>query len=634
MTSPYIPDLPDYKQERWDIQNNELWTEAFTNLDTLNKSVATLQGTIGQPTVGPPQNLLVNAPTATSIRVSISAPNGATPDSYIIRFYSLPDGTVTVINDITNISAFPYTISSGVSANTTYRVSVTAVRSGVESTSVSQDVLTPPSSPPASGMPVPNIGVWYPGWGEGPDLGDVDPRATEISIFAMVPDGGPPGSTGAVHLAYSRQSGFNKLLQDVAYKRSLGVKVTLTLGGAGSFTRLDTAGRVTACFNSIVNIIDNDFGGAIDGFCWNMEYNGTTQLIYETYAVSLMQQLKDYYGENFFITFPPAPWKYGAFPYYDDGDLAEDMFAAGVIDGIYPQFYDQTDLTTQQARINNALTEMPVWAGFVDDDWSKVGPAFQVNATGQANGSQAAPMSYASAKTVWDTLKAAHSDIAGFFVWNSGQNLSAFLDVIYGSVIDDGGAAPALSTLTDDFGSEDTAKWSGYTSGASVSGGELKLPATSYSATANAILSVNAYDARAASVTVRVNGLITAGTECYFTFGLQSATDPSKFVQWRIYQIPGSNTIETNMVNGTAFYQGIDTYNSTNDKYFRMRVDGGNWLWETAPDSAGVPGSWTTRRTLALTNFFDLSNVRVSLRAEGEEAGNGDYDVDKFNIVS
>ncbi len=48
--------------------------------------------------------------------------------------------------------------------------------------------------------------------------------------------------------------------------------------------------------------------------------------------------------------------------------------------------------------------------------------------------------------------------------------------------------------------------------------------------------------------------------------------------------------------------------------WMRLRRSGGNILWETAPDASGVPGTWTTHRTVAESAFtpgFSGMNVRL-----------------------
>src|SRR6185369_3672367 len=69
---------------------------------------------------------------------------------------------------------------------------------------------------------------------------------------------------------------------------------------------------------------------------------------------------------------------------------------------------------------------------------------------------------------------------------------------------------------------------------------------------------------------------------------------------YRIY-VEGGSIMFQKRVSGSKVTLLTATYNPTNDKYWRIRHDSssGNVVFETAPDNAGSPGTWTTRFTEA-----------------------------------
>lgn len=85
---------------------------------------------------------------------------------------------------------------------------------------------------------------------------------------------------------------------------------------------------------------------------------------------------------------------------------------------------------------------------------------------------------------------------------------------------------------------------------------------------------------------------------------------------YRIY-VEGGSIIFQKRVNGSKATLLTATYNPTNDKYWRIRHDSssGNLVFETAPDNAGSPGTWTSRFSEAWnTSAIPLTSILLEIK--------------------
>lgn len=180
-------------------------------------------------------------------------------------------------------------------------------------------------------------------------------------------------------------------------------------------------------------------------------------------------------------------------------------------------------------------------------------------------------------------------------------------------------------TLTDNFATQDTGKWSWWAA-ASVSSGQLALACNnSYTGT---IYSNTSYDLTASSIVVQLVQATNAGnggTQLVFNVSTSQAANTS-------------NSIGFYLNNGTLYYMnaggsfasvGTTTYSSTTHKWLRVRESGGTVYWDTSAD--GV--SWTNRASSA-SPAITVTTVYVNFVVGyfGTEPSPGSALFDNFNL--
>jgi len=169
--------------------------------------------------------------------------------------------------------------------------------------------------------------------------------------------------------------------------------------------------------------------------------------------------------------------------------------------------------------------------------------------------------------------------------------------------------APPAGGLWETFdGAKDTSKWasttvlapwlSGFTLGgtATQSGGVVTINITADD-TANGYSSANTtVDLNDKELIIHLSDsdiLTENGTG--FNFGY--AIDGSENIQWELYNNFGTVTCSAKYNNSGSNGTQIDlTYSATDHAWLRIREAAGDWYWDTAPDSAGLPGTWVNRR--------------------------------------
>ena len=177
-------------------------------------------------------------------------------------------------------------------------------------------------------------------------------------------------------------------------------------------------------------------------------------------------------------------------------------------------------------------------------------------------------------------------------------------------------------TLTDNFLTASSSKWSGYGSNPSVSSGRLSIvPTSSYPS----ITSVATYDFTSSYVMIQLvqapnvgNGTSSAA------MNIQVSTGNSEQIL-----VEGTNLIFRETVGGVNSNTSI-TYNSTTHAWLRIRESGGTVFWDTSPDAI----NWTNRRSKAL-GIPSPTAVRVNIFAGffGTEPAPGTALFDNFNIA-
>lgn len=156
-------------------------------------------------------------------------------------------------------------------------------------------------------------------------------------------------------------------------------------------------------------------------------------------------------------------------------------------------------------------------------------------------------------------------------------------------------AAPKMETLTDNFSTADTAKWT-FDSGATVSGGQLTLDATDVGNNSN---SVEVYDLTDSYLAMQLVQSVPVGSGNFYS-EMGARISGNDFLQ---ILCDGSDLYFQERVAGGSVSSASITYNATRHKWLRIRSAGTTITWETSKDGA----AWTIQRTkvtaLALTTL-------------------------------
>ncbi|MFN2496624.1 MAG: hypothetical protein ABR608_12065 [Pseudonocardiaceae bacterium] len=180
-----------------------------------------------------------------------------------------------------------------------------------------------------------------------------------------------------------------------------------------------------------------------------------------------------------------------------------------------------------------------------------------------------------------------------------------------------------MATLTDDFTTQDTAKWT-FGSGASVTDGQLVMQClSSYSSEAN---SIDFYDLTGSYFLLEVVSPQSAGTGTTVTYMIcQNSTYTDK-VGW---EIGGSELRAQYKVANTNTTVWFDGFALADHRWLRTREDSGTVYWDTSPDAV----TWTNRATWAPT--ISIASLRVTLGSGyyGTESSPASAVIDNFNLV-
>jgi hypothetical protein len=190
-------------------------------------------------------------------------------------------------------------------------------------------------------------------------------------------------------------------------------------------------------------------------------------------------------------------------------------------------------------------------------------------------------------------------------------------------------AGTAMSSLTDDFATADTAKWQNTGGGAwaaqvAVVSGRLNITVES---TYHSLESVNTYDLRNSSAAIQIIQRPTQGgdgsTEMGFGVRLDAANN------WFSAILNGSgNIVWRTKFAGVAGTTGYTPYNATTMQWLRWRSDGTSVFLEAAPSANGP---WTQLTSYPVT--FSIAALRPYVYAGyyGTQASPGTAIFDNFN---
>ncbi len=180
---------------------------------------------------------------------------------------------------------------------------------------------------------------------------------------------------------------------------------------------------------------------------------------------------------------------------------------------------------------------------------------------------------------------------------------------------------PKIESLTDDFATQDNAKWM-YAGTASVSAGQLQLvPTSGY---ANKVISTGTFDLTGSAVTVQlVSAPLGNGTIGSFVKAIAQVN-----VNEVWFLVEGGVLYMGETVNSSQSTTSV-TYSATDHLWLRIRHDGTSLLWETSPDAT----AWTTRRTKAPGRSWDAVNLHLFSGFYGTEPTPGVSVFDNVNVT-
>lgn len=623
------PALPTEYQDPWYSGLTEVLQDIRTRLAALEgQSLPQVPGQVAT---------LTALATATSIVVTWTAPLGPAPDEYILQYRK---STETDFQSVTlAIDASPYTIS-GLDDETLYIVQIFAVNDDVNGPGRSVDVLTLAVTPPTSRLPEAFVAGYWEKYQASLSLDGISDLYKVAYIFQCNPVGGN-GTVQLIGVGGGQWNATN-YQSATANLRAKGVKLILTVGGAGAYFALDTRTKSTNCLNSIKAIYTQV--GGFDGLDFNLETVETGQPVYEDEMLWIAQQLRLEYGSDFIITVPASANTGGAFIQHDIDIVTTlhngvDYDGRSCLDFVAPQVYDMwysNSSTSQANRIAAAVTATTFWAGHVGGDWSKIGIGFRTT------GGSTVAMTVQSAVQAYQQINAAQPLMTKVFHFsiNSDQGQGYAFAQAMAPIVAPGTSTPQepvaeITTLTDNFATQNATKWN-YQNGAAATGGQAVLePANS-----EKITTQDEYQFTTGTTYVRIPSLATGDAESFLTIEMYNPQDPNQYFRHFIYMNgSGTTTIQADFRYGPVpnnYYAsngGDGIYDATNNQFFGFRISGGDLEWITAPNSGGSPGAWTVQRTWPKGEVGSpFSGWVFEIRAGG--SGAGSFKVDAFNTAT
>lgn len=187
---------------------------------------------------------------------------------------------------------------------------------------------------------------------------------------------------------------------------------------------------------------------------------------------------------------------------------------------------------------------------------------------------------------------------------------------------------PLIEVLQDNFDVDRIAtNWVGSFGGVSATNGRGQIPVdTNY----NAFQSDQIYTFNGSYVFCQLfmHAVGGATVEAFVEILIQSGTGGTDLMM-------GYNAVTGNltMANRTGYFdagQVVITYNATNHRWWRMRLTGGNVLWDTSLDGL----SWTNQKTTAAPAWVTATTTTyVTIQAHRNNGTNDTVEIDNFNNI-
>jgi hypothetical protein len=205
------------------------------------------------------------------------------------------------------------------------------------------------------------------------------------------------GDSGAIQWTYNP-------VTNIAARRGAGTRIVLSVGGAGSGIVFNSQTMADNFVNS-VKALHSAWGGTrvapiFDGLDFNtFEADATPNL---RWYREIVRQLRAFFGTNFIITSPPAPWS------ERDKEFCRAMLSSGHMSYAAPQYYDGPGLT-DPAYISKSVTD---WINNVAAGNARkivVGFGYSPGSTNYST--------IAEIRDVWKSIEAHHPKIRGAFLW-------------------------------------------------------------------------------------------------------------------------------------------------------------------------------------------------------------------------
>ena len=183
--------------------------------------------------------------------------------------------------------------------------------------------------------------------------------------------------------------------------------------------------------------------------------------------------------------------------------------------------------------------------------------------------------------------------------------------------------SPKAETFTDDFATQDAAKWN-YYGGAAATAGQLVVPCLSSYGAGAETFGQAVYDLTGSSIcveAVQMPNLGNGSTEAFFELGIDADNRITFYKS-------GADLGFRERVAGVNS-QTVIAYNADAHRWWRIRESGGTLYWDTSPDG----NTWTNRRsktaTIALTSFY----VALAAGFWGTEPTPGTAIFDNVNVA-
>lgn len=192
---------------------------------------------------------------------------------------------------------------------------------------------------------------------------------------------------------------------------------------------------------------------------------------------------------------------------------------------------------------------------------------------------------------------------------------------------------PSVSTLVEDFGGIDTDRWVNSYGNYSVVGGRGRIATTGgvYSAFESA---PEWSFPDGASIRVRVYAAALAGAtlEAWTALRILPTSPEGTDFGIMVERVTGNLHVE-NRVSYSDGGRSSVAYSGTSMAWWQLIRSGSNILAQTAPDSSeGVPGTWTTRRTVAVPAW--MSSATTLAIALDAYRNNGTVTNSEFDYIN